>query len=82
MKVVIEESWRRELAGEFEEPYFAELAEFVRGAFEKGVPITIGTDCHGPKYNDRNDVCRQYLGAVGFKAGDFAKPRFRKPRTE
>ena len=36
MKVVIEESWHRELAGEFEEPYFAELAEFVRGAYRRG----------------------------------------------
>ena len=36
MKVVIEESWHRELAGEFEEPYFAELAEFVRGAYRGG----------------------------------------------
>ena len=36
MKVIIEESWHRELAGEFEEPYFAELAEFVRGAYRHG----------------------------------------------
>ncbi|MBR2065971.1 MAG: uracil-DNA glycosylase, partial [Kiritimatiellae bacterium] len=36
MKVIIEESWHRELAGEFEEPYFAELAEFVRGAYRGG----------------------------------------------
>ena len=56
-------------------------AEFVRGAFESGVPITIGTDCHGPKYNDMNDVCREYLGKVGFKTEDFAMPHFRRPRT-
>ncbi len=56
-------------------------SEFVRGAFESGVPITIGTDCHGPKYNDMNDVCREYLGKVGFKTQDFAMPHFRRPRT-
>ena len=56
-------------------------ADFVRGAFESGVPVTIGTDCHGPKYNNMNDVVREYLGSVGFKPGDFAHPRFRKPRT-
>ena len=56
-------------------------AEFIRGAFEAGVPITIGTDCHGPKYADKNDVCREYLGKAGFRPGDFAHPRFRKPRT-
>jgi histidinol phosphatase-like PHP family hydrolase len=56
-------------------------AEFIRGAFEKGVPITIGTDCHGPKYNDANDTCRDYLGSVGFKPSDFSKPRFRTRRA-
>lgn len=56
-------------------------AEFVRGAFESGVPITIGTDCHGPQYNDRNETIREYLGGVGFRTEDFSIPKFRKPRT-
>lgn len=30
MNVKIEESWREQLGGEFEKPYFAKLAEFVR----------------------------------------------------
>lgn len=30
MNVKIEESWREQLGGEFEKPYFARLAEFVR----------------------------------------------------
>ena len=34
--VRIEESWRRALAAEFEKPYFAELAGFVRGAYAAG----------------------------------------------
>ena len=34
--VRIEESWRRALAAEFEKPYFAALAGFVRGAYAAG----------------------------------------------
>ncbi len=63
------------------EAFCRAYAEFVRGAFESGVPITIGTDCHGPQYADKNDLFRKYLGAVGFVPEDFAFPRFRKPRT-
>lgn len=33
MNVKIEESWKRELAAEFEKPYFAELTEFVRNEY-------------------------------------------------
>ncbi|MBE6267985.1 MAG: uracil-DNA glycosylase [Bacteroidales bacterium] len=33
MNVKIEESWKRELAAEFEKPYFAELTEFVRSEY-------------------------------------------------
>ena len=43
------------------EPFRRAYAEFVRGAFEKGVPITFGTDCHGPNYNDRNDIARVHF---------------------
>ena len=68
--------------GSYPEEYRRAYAEFVRGAFEYGIPITIGTDCHGPQYNDRNDDVREYLGGVGFRPEDFAIPHFRKPRTE
>lgn len=34
--VRIEESWRRRLASEFEQPYFAELRRFVREEYEAG----------------------------------------------
>jgi len=36
MEVKIEESWKRELQTEFDKPYFAELAAFVRAAYAKG----------------------------------------------
>lgn len=34
MEVAIEPSWKKELAGEFEKPYFKELAEFVRDEYK------------------------------------------------
>ena len=37
MEVKIEESWKSVLADEFEKPYFARLAEFVRAAYRNGV---------------------------------------------
>ena len=37
MNVKIEESWKRELAAEFEGEYFRELADFVRRAYRSGV---------------------------------------------
>ncbi len=37
MDVKIEESWKSILAGEFAKPYFAKLAEFVKGAYRCGV---------------------------------------------
>ncbi len=36
MDVRIEGGWKRELAPEFEKPYFAELVGFVRGAYRAG----------------------------------------------
>ena len=35
-QVKIEESWREHLKGEFEQPYFTELAEFVRDRYRQG----------------------------------------------
>ncbi len=37
MEVKIEESWKSVLQDEFEKPYFAKLAEFVRSAYQNGV---------------------------------------------
>lgn len=36
MEVKIEPSWKRHLGEEFSEPYFKELAEFVRGEYRQG----------------------------------------------
>jgi uracil-DNA glycosylase len=37
MEVKIEPSWREKLDGEFDQPYFAELTEFVRREYQEGV---------------------------------------------
>ncbi len=36
MEVKIEETWKTILAGEFEKPYFADLAAFVKDAYRRG----------------------------------------------
>ena len=52
-----------------------QYAEYMRYLFEKGIPITIGTDCHGSRknndYPDRRAIYETYLAKVGFKDGDF-----------
>jgi len=39
MDVKIEESWKRELAGEFDKDYFVRLTNFVRGEYMSGAQI-------------------------------------------
>lgn len=62
----------------YPESFRCAYAEFARAAFEYGIKVSIGTDCHGPQYNDRNNWCERYLGSVGFKSSDFSIPKFGK----
>ncbi|MBE6930436.1 MAG: PHP domain-containing protein [Ruminococcaceae bacterium] len=51
-------------------------AEMLRMFFEKGIPITYGSDCHGKPdglYPDRREDAVRYLSTVGFKDGDFSE---------
>ncbi len=53
-----------------------QYAEFLRYLFEKGIPITFGSDCHGkpdPVYPDRRTETVKYLEAAGFRDGDFSE---------
>lgn len=52
-------------------------AEFIRGLYEQGVPVTIGSDehGHGGGYGNYQSDARKYLSAAGFKPGDFAEPK-------
>lgn len=52
-----------------------QYAEFLRFLFEKGIPITYGSDCHGDyggQYPDDRMYAWRYLEAVGFRDGDFS----------
>ena len=53
-----------------------QYAEFLRYLFERGVPITFGSDCHGkpePVYQDRITSTAAYLEAAGFREGDITE---------
>lgn len=51
--------------------------EFVKEAFDRGIPITYGSDNHGPGYPDAQALVEEYLGKVGFKSENFSMPKFR-----
>lgn len=53
-----------------------QYAEFLRDLFERGIPITYGSDCHGkpdPVYPDNRLASWHYLEAAGFREGDFSE---------
>jgi len=66
-----------------------QYAQFLRFLFERGIPITYGSDCHGygrkdpigsahpgtPLFNypDRRQEAWHYLEAAGFRDGDFSE---------
>jgi len=43
MEVTIEESWRQQLADEFEKPYFKKLTSFVKNEYDKNTCFPLGT---------------------------------------
>ena len=53
-----------------------QYAEYIRGLFEQGVPITVGTDRHDD-YPNLQECAARYLRPVGFTADDFSLPKFR-----
>lgn len=53
-----------------------QYAQFLRYLFERGVPITYGSDCHGNpdgSYPDKRLNAQKYLEEVGFRDGDFSE---------
>lgn len=54
-----------------------QYAEYMRGLFEAGVPLTIGSDSHVDYLNYQEQVAK-YIAPVGFTASDFSIPKFRK----
>ncbi len=53
-----------------------QYAEFLRYLFERGIPITYGSDCHGNPNGSYPDIRMNawyYLEKAGFKDGDFSE---------
>lgn len=64
------------VAGGTGERFRHQYAEFLRYLFEKGIPITYGSDCHGkpnPIYPDKRRDAWHYLEIAGFRDGDFSE---------
>lgn len=64
------------IARDTADPFRHQYAEFLRFLFEKGVPITYGSDCHGDEsggYPDHRADGWKYLSAAGFRDGDFSE---------
>lgn len=58
------------------DPFRYQYAEFLRFLFERGIPITYGSDCHGNpdgSYPDKREMAMKYLEAAGFRDGDFSE---------
>lgn len=55
------------------EKFKYQYAEMLREMFEMGVPVTYGSDCHGPDYPDARKVVEKYLSKAGFCDGDISE---------
>ena len=55
------------------EKFRVQYAEFLREMFEMGIPITYGSDCHGPEYPDAREKTAKYLSMAGFRDGDISE---------
>lgn len=67
----------------YTESFKHQYTQYIRRLFEKGVPITIGSDSHGDyggkmgKYWYFGEQSERYIRAAGFVAEDFSAPKFR-----
>lgn len=74
----IENNASMQTAPSFSEKFRHQYAEYMREMFERGIPVTYGSDCHGvskdsPDYPDKRPQCDTYLAEAGFKDGDFSE---------
>ena len=53
------------------EKFKHQYAEFLRELFEKGIPVTYGSDAHN-KYNPNHILTEKYLIQAGFSDGDIS----------
>jgi len=54
------------------EKFRRQYAEFIRELFEKGIPVTYGSDSH-KAYTNVHFEAEKYLISVGFTDGDFSE---------
>lgn len=52
------------------ETFRHQYAEYLRGMFETGIPVTYGSDAHNG-YADDRPIVEKYLSAAGFRDGDI-----------
>lgn len=64
-------------SGNYSEKFRHQYVDYIRMLFEKGVPITPGTDSHDT-YENQQALYATYLQPAGFCPEDFSKPNFRK----
>ncbi len=49
------------------------IAEFMRELFERGIPVTFGSDSHKNYDPERIKEAENILKSAGFKEGDFSE---------
>ena len=54
------------------EKFRTQYAEYIRGLFEMGIPVTYGSDSHN-EYASKHLEMEKILASVGFKDGDFSE---------
>lgn len=54
------------------EKFKNQYVEFLREAFEKGIPVTYGSDSH-KDYSDFRSIVERYLAKAGFVDGDISE---------
>jgi len=78
--VCIEANAKMILGNRYSESFHRKYSEYLRYMFEKGVPITFGSDSHGPLYLDLRCKVETIMGMAGFKPGDFSLPVIHQER--
>lgn len=79
--VCIEANAKMILGDRYPEGFYRKYAEYLRYMFEQGVPMTFGSDSHGPLYPDLREKVEAVLKQVGFQSGDFTSPVIHSDRA-
>lgn len=61
----------------YTEKFKKQYAEYICYLYEKGIPITIGSDLHS-NYTTHHNQVREYMEPLGFTKDSFCIPKFRQ----